>query len=337
MPGFREKFIHKLNRATRIAPGSTWQKLSGQKLVMPFYHTISDRSVPHIRHLYPIKTVEGFTSDLDFLLSNYNPISYADLQELTRKGEEPSKPSFLLSFDDGLSEFNDIIAPILLKKGVPAICFLNSAFIDNADLFFRYKASLLIEEISVNPDLTNQLNGIFDVDKNFKEQIRSVSYSDRAVLHKIADRIDFDYQAYLTHEKPYLTAIQIEKLISQGFHFGAHSIDHPEYQFIDYKEQLRQTKVSMDAVASRFNLNYRAFSFPFTDFNISKAFFDDIQKNGTVEISFGCAGHRKETLPNHYQRIAFEMGNLSGEQILNAELLYFMLKQPFGKNRIFRK
>ena len=337
MPGFREEFIYKVNKATRLASSSTWQKLSGQKLVMPFYHTISDRSLPHIRHLYPIKSVEHFTKDLDFLLSNYNPISYADLQELNAKGEEPSKPSFLLSFDDGLSEFHDIIAPILLKKGVPAICFLNSGFIDNADLFFRYKASLLIEEITANPDLINGLNGVFESTENIVKQIMGIGFADQAMLDTIASQINFDFQQYLTREKPYLTTNQIEKLISQGFHFGAHSIDHPEYQFIDYKEQLRQTQVSMDIVASRFNLNYRTFSFPFTDFNISKAFFDDIQKKGGVDISFGCAGHRKEALPNHYQRIAFEMGNLSGEQILNAELLYFMVKQPFGKNLILRK
>lgn len=337
MPGFREKFIQKSNKATRLAPGSAWQKLSGQKLIMPFYHTISDEPIPHIHNLYPIKSTKDFVKDLDFLLKHYKPISYADLQKLNRKGEQPSKPSFLLSFDDGLSEFSDVIAPILMQKGIPAICFLNSAFIDNADLFYRYKASLLIEEITANPKLKSQLNGIFQGDNNLSQDIKAVSYRDRAILDVIASRIDCDFGDFLNRQSPYLTSSQIEKLIAQGFHFGAHSIDHPEYQHIDYSEQLRQTKESMDSIASRFNLDYRAFSFPFTDFNISKRFFDEIYKNGTVEMSFGCSGQRKESFPKHYQRIAFEMEVLSGEQILNAELLYFILKQPFGKNRILRK
>ena len=36
-----------------------------------------------------------------------------------------------LTFDDGFRELHDVVAPILLRKGIPATFFVNSAFIDN--------------------------------------------------------------------------------------------------------------------------------------------------------------------------------------------------------------
>lgn len=41
----------------------------------------------------------------------------------------------------------DVILPILEAKGIPATFFINSGFIDNKDLFFRFKASFLIDEL----------------------------------------------------------------------------------------------------------------------------------------------------------------------------------------------
>jgi hypothetical protein len=36
--------------------------------------------------------------------------------------------------------------PILRRKGVPATVFVNSDFVDNQDLFFRFKAALIIDK-----------------------------------------------------------------------------------------------------------------------------------------------------------------------------------------------
>ena len=53
-----------------------------------------------------------------------------------------------LSFDDGLREIANEIAPLCRQVGVPATFFVNSASLDNRFLCFRNKASLLIEKLS---------------------------------------------------------------------------------------------------------------------------------------------------------------------------------------------
>lgn len=299
----------------------------GNLIVAPYYHAVSDQPLPHIRHLYRAKNIREFESDLDFLLKFYQPIDFHDyVRMLENPAKVKGKTPFLLSFDDGLREFYDTIAPILMRKGIPAICFLNSSFIDNKALFFRYKASLLIEKHGSN------------IDETTRQEILAVRYADKEQLDAMALELGLDFGAFLETEKPYLSSGQIEELIKKGFHFGAHSIDHPEYRFLSLQEQLVQTTKSVELVSNQFGLGYRLFSFPFTDYGVSKAFFDFVlQDKKVADLSFGCAGLKRDIHPRHIQRIAMEQNKLSAEEILRKEIFYFWLKIPFGKNRIHRQ
>ncbi len=325
------------NIGVNIIPPKFIQKLSNQRLILPFYHIISDEECPHIRHLYSVKGVQAFINDLDFLLKYYKPIHYNEFKELIYLKKQPEKPSFLLSFDDGLKEFHDIIAPILIKKGIPAICFLNSGFIDNKDLFYRYKASLLIDKITKNPKLNKCVSEQFKNSQNVIRSILSVKYQNKEILDEIAKLVEFDFKYFLSEHSPYLSRDQIQSLINQGFYFGTHSIDHPEYQYLDIKEQIRQTKESMQFIEEMFSLDYKIFSFPFTDYNVSRDFFTQIQRDEIADNTFGCAGQKKDSIANNFQRIPFEVSNHSAKKIHNAQLFYYLLKMPFGKNIIRRK
>lgn len=311
-------------------------------LIIPFYHIISDENVPHIRHLYSIKSVKRFMHDLDFLLKVFKPLDYIEFQELARNNKRPVKPSFFLTFDDGLKEFHDIIAPILIQKGIPAICFLNSDFIDNKDLFYRYKASLLIDYLVNNPKLISDKKVIDWVSthsnrtKDISKLFLSILYQNKNYLDDFATLINYNFKEYLSIHKPYLTSNQIHSLKNKGFFFGAHSIDHPEYRFIDFGEQIRQTKGSIESICARFSLDYKTFSFPFTDYKVSKQFFNKVYNDNIADISFGCAGQKKEIFSNHFQRISFEMDYLTAKEIYNSELLYFVFKAFLGKNIIKR-
>lgn len=121
--------------------------LSGQRLVLPFYHAVSDEELPHISALYPHKSVASFIKDLDTLLQYFEPIDLQQLIQLVQNKEQPRKPVFHLSFDDGLREVYEIVRPILLDKGIPATAFINTAFIDNKALFYRYGESLKTNNI----------------------------------------------------------------------------------------------------------------------------------------------------------------------------------------------
>ncbi len=343
MAGYRNIFLRLFRKPGALLPTRWLAACTGQRFIVPLYHTVSDNNPEHIRHLYPVKTVRQFTTDLDFLLKNYRPVNPTELENLLHHGISPKTNTFLLTFDDGLREFHDLIAPVLLQKGIPAICFLNSDFVDNKGLFFRYKASLLIgfferEKQQTQSDPVIQWLRQYAPDQqNIRSALLSVSYQNQGALDELATQVGVDFADYLVKQQPYLNSAQIVALKNQGFYFGAHSCDHPEYRFLSLEEQIHQTKTSVETLCKHFDLPYRTFAFPFTDYGVSGAFFQNLyQQAPVVTVSFGCAGLKTDAFPQHIQRIPFETGDLSAKEILNNEYLYFLLKALAGKNSIRR-
>lgn len=337
MLNLKQKLNFGINAASKLIPFGLLKYTSQQNLILPFYHSVSNSDIPHIKNLYHTKSASAFVQDLDFLLKHYQPIDYKQFCAVAKGDLVLKKPSFLLSFDDGLKEFDEIIAPILLQKGIPAICFLNSAFVDNKDLFFRYKASLILNEINKNSSLESEISLFFENDKPLKDNVLAVSFEQKNILDQIALSINFSFENYLKLQKPYLESAQIKKLIARGFYFGAHSVNHPEYQYISLVNQIAQTKESIDFVAQKFALDYRIFSFPFTDFNVSMRYFEALKNEKIADFTFGTAGQKKDIINTNFQRIAFENNKLSAQQILKKELLYYNLKALINKNTIQRK
>lgn len=314
----KNPFLH-----TRMAQRfslSTYMKWSGPRFIAPFYHVVSNEPLPHIRHLYRGKSAAEFERDLDVLLTHYRPISVEDLPIHSQKENR-----FLLSFDDGLRQFYEIAAPILWRKGVPCICFLNSAFIDNQALFYRFKQSLLIDS----------QHRISKKRLPLPEKILQTGYKDQALLDEWAQEAGIDFEDFLQKERPYMTTEEIRSLAQKGFHFGGHSIDHPLYSEITPEEQIRQTLVSSAQAAKLGGEGTQYFSFPFTDYGVPARFFSALQAK--VAYTFGTAGLKKDAVPNHLQRIPMEQGSLSAEEVLKNEYAYYLLKKPLFKNCINRK
>ena len=333
--------FYNLAKGFKFVPLQSLISVTRQNFILPFYHLVSDEQVIHIKNLYRVKSVKEFKDDLDFFLKYYKPVDFHGLIP----GSKIRDNSVLLSFDDGLREFYDVIAPILKQKGIPAVCFLNSGFIDNKKLFFRYKASILIEQLKISnlssakeKELKNwfQIKGL-GCDNHF-QSLLSVNYYNREFLDELAVFLDIDFSDYLRQYKPYLETGQIEELIAQGFHFGSHSIDHPFYAEIGEEEQLAQTKQSMDEIVSLFKLDYRLFSFPFSDHNVSKNFFEKVfdPVNPVADITFGTSGLKKDSCIRNKQRIPVEIEDYTAKEIVYGEYLYYICKAFFGKNVIKR-
>jgi peptidoglycan/xylan/chitin deacetylase (PgdA/CDA1 family) len=344
VPDLKKIVYNRYNIFKDILPLNFLVSVTKQKLILPCYHIISDRHLKHIVNLYKYKDVSSFKSDLDFFLRHYKPLGLFDLIKLVKDRSRPPTPSFFLSFDDGLKEFYNIIAPVLLEKGIPATCFLNSAFIDNKDMFFRYKESILIELINgINRKSTQWkvLKSWFSDNKmpvaSYKKQLLRIKYVRRDMLDELAGILNFSFSDYLEKEKPYLTGGQIKELIAKGFTFGAHSIDHPEYRFISFEEQIRQTLGSMDEVSSRFNLDYRIFAFPFTDYEVGRQFFDKINGDNTIDFTAGAAGMKRDSINNNVQRIPMDEYYLDAGDRIKIDYIYYLFKSVVNRNKITRR
>lgn len=319
----QHSFVNKYNFLSNKININTLIKHSGINVIMPFYHTVSNKHLAHIKHLYNYRNKTEFENELDFYLKHFSPISLSDL---INKNYKQNKTYFFLSFDDGLREVYDIIAPILLKKGIPATFFVNTSFIDNKILFNRFKASLVFDAYLKKNKINN--NAVNDID------ILNNKHSNTE-LDKLANMFNVDFDSYLKKQKPYLTTEQINTLLKQGFDIGSHSINHVKYNTLNLEEQITETTKSLEYLENNYGISNTAFSFPFTDFGVNLEFFNKIQNK--LNISFGTAGIKMDNAPNNFQRIPIEEFSINAERIVKAEYLYFILSKFVGKHRITRQ
>ena len=291
-------------------PFSLLVKSPDKPPLLPFYHLVNDSDHP-FQYNYNFPSVRRFREDLDFLLKYFTPISLEELYQ----GRIP-RNAFHLSFDDGLRQCFELAAPVLKEKGVPATFFVNPAFVDNSDLFHRYKAALLnktFEQAGVKTKL-------------------ETTYADLLSLDQIAEDIGVDWKEYLEKEQPYMTLEQLRKLDVEGFTIGAHSWDHPEFWLLDDMQQLEEIRESMEWLEANFSPPVKAFAFPFTDFGVSDKVFETMRAEKLCDISFGTAGLKFDDQPFHFQRLAMEISTAkSAKQILKDEYLSFHLKKLVNK------
>ena len=297
---------------------------SGKNLILPFYHAVSDEKCPHISNLYPVKKIQEFERELDFFQKNYEVINLDKLLNYVQNKTRPEKKSFFLSFDDGLKECYTVIAPILKERDIPAAFFINTGFVNNQDLFYRYKVSLLIEALKSS---------------NYSERISTndllkLTIHDTPKIDEIAKKLNVNFQEFLENEKPYMNWEEIKELYEQGFYIGAHSINHPYFYQISLEEQIRQTKESVNIVQEKLNLNYRIFSFPFTDFMVTTGFFNQIYTERICDVTFGTAGIKDDEFDNNLQRISMEKCTMDPATYIGKELFLYRLKKLMNKNRV---
>jgi peptidoglycan/xylan/chitin deacetylase (PgdA/CDA1 family) len=327
-----------------ISP-SALVRITGQYFLFPFYHTVSNTPLPHVNQVYNVRSLASFKKDLDFLTRHYQPVGLEELRAFRKGGRKLSKPCMFLTFDDGLSGIYDVIAPELLKRGIPAAFFINTDFIDNQDLFFRYKASLILDRL----EHTDYPQGVLENFQrrfhllragriNVRELVLGVTYRRRTELDEMAKLVDIDFKAFLKVKKPYLTSTQISELVQTGFYFGAHSKDHPLFKDLVQDDQVTQYRDSLTMIQQEFGLTYGLFSFPFTDDGVTSSFFNALSAEGMppLDTTFGTAGLKEDPVDFHFQRIPMEIKKLPASRILKGEYLYYLLKGLLGKDKISR-
>lgn len=325
--------IHKkiIQTIASYIPFSFLKNISDNNIIFPFYHSVSNEYLPHIANLYNVKTTKQFENDLDFFLKNYEAIDIYSISE----NNNFSKKKFILSFDDGLSQSINIIAPILLKKGIPAIFFINPYFIDNKELFYKFKISIIIDEISKNKEKLKIIENLFSTEKNIVNFLKKLDISDNKILDQIANYININFDDFLKIQKPYLSSNQIHQLQNHGFRIGAHSLNHPDFQRLNIEQQIFQTKESINFIQKNFREKLKLFAFPFSDYGVKKVFFEKIYSQNIADFTFATAGLKNDEFSRNFQRIPME-NNYSAKNSLKFELLYFALKKIINKNKIIR-
>lgn len=292
-------------------------------MLLPFfYHTVSDDVPAHVKHLYPVKSVKQFEDDLEFLLKNYEPFDPTNMAGW----KNLKKPKFLLTFDDGMKEVGEVIAPILLKKGVPAIFFVCKDFAQRKAVFHKHLLSLILDLSKDNPS----------INKFFFQSKTQSNQSEIELIQQYAKSLNIDTNP-LTYSNLYLSENEIQKLAEQGFLIGGHSLNHPDFSKINTEKGHLQITECMDWINQKFAPPVSTFAFPFADFFLKKAFFEELKKHTSAPLyTFGTSEGKTDIISNSIQRIDAEKGGAPIEFIIKNYRRKKLVRKLLGRNKLRR-
>ncbi|MFC2089432.1 polysaccharide deacetylase family protein [Bacteroidota bacterium] len=315
----------------------TYLRKSGLPAIFPFYHAVSNVELPHIKHLYASRTINQFEKDLDFLLENFQPLKMSEYLSGIIP-EDPKRLPMVLSFDDGLIQCYNEILPILLAKGVPAVFFLNNAFIDDMDLFFRFKVSLLVEKLEATTQAEKEKAAALLHCKipDIRRRLLGISYVEREITDQVAEKWGYSFSEYMKKHPVYLSSMHIRRMLDEGFEIGSHGIDHPMFSLLKKQITIDHIQASVQDLKIKYNLNYRYFAFPFTDQGVEDATIDHLFKRNIIDAGFGTAGLKDDLWPHYYQRIPMEQLGLDARKTLRSELNRRRYRLLAGRNNTER-
>lgn len=306
---------------------------------IPVYHTVSNDYLPHLKHIIQYKKEKEFEKDIDQLTKNFQFVTWEEFKDFRKGNFKPKKKIALLTFDDGYSEFYEIVVPMLERKGIYAMNFINPAYIDNKELMYRCKASIIIDKMSIISPTQMRLfakNNQSEVGiEKFEKIVLGISYQNRNQLDKIAEEFDINFKDYAQKNEPYMSLNQLHSVTERGFGISNHGFEHPLYHELKLKKQLENTEKA-SAFLEENKFISESFAFPFTDFKVNEEFFREIFARKNLFCTFGSAGLKWDCFEKNLQRIPMETGK-EANQILKEQIAYFKLKKIINRNTIQRK
>ncbi len=306
-------------------------------VLFPFAHIITDDPPAHVKHLFAVPNIARFKADLDFLCQQFRPLQIAELEQLPRlRDNKTLARAFILSFDDGMREIYDIIAPILRNKGIPAIFFLNSATIDNKRLMWRHKVSLLIDRSKQQSErIPPQIK--LRPGESLHAKLKALRFADENILDDVARFFEVDFDDYLRRCEPYLTTSQVLELSRAGFEFGSHSESHPYFYELTVEDQKKQIFASVDFI-QRLGLPCRYFAFPFHDSGVPTCVFRYMTDLGLI-LSFGTSEARVDPVAFSFQRFSIDARGAANPSIRHVlkELSVKSLARRVSRTEVIRR
>jgi len=293
-----------LETISRLVPSGCYPRLVQRDVIDFFWHAVSDDSMPHVRHLYPVVLTTDFEAALLYLKDNYTFINYHQLHDHIFNGVPLPSKAVHISFDDGYAECFTVVRPLLLKYEIPCTFFLTTSLIDNPILFYRNKQSLCVEQMKASSnklqvssfdDLTDSSPAPPSTLSGLISWIKNLRLPDEALIDEICERLEVDWRTFLVEKQPYLTKTQIQQMRADGFTIGAHTLTHRKLMDLPSEEIETEIATSCRIVGEIAGQEIVPFSFPHSAWGLDRSQLADIRtRHPKIGLLFDTKGLRKD-------------------------------------------
>jgi peptidoglycan/xylan/chitin deacetylase (PgdA/CDA1 family) len=269
-----------------VRQGRLFEALIPRRVIGFCYHTVSDRPLPHVQNLYRCKSAAQFRRDLEYIDRRYRVIGYGDLgiADTSARG----KPCAVITFDDGLVECHDVIRPILLELGMPAIFFITSDFVDNRALFYRQKVALAIDAYTaLAPVAATAIRRSAEAafrwpelsPPEFLARLKAADWKDEPAIDATCALLGIDIEAFLRDIRPYMSRAQVRSLAADGFTIGAHGTAHHLMGAMTASEARAEILAACAATAAIVPAPVVPFAFPFNGRGVDRGMLQALRQS----------------------------------------------------------
>ncbi len=225
------------------------------------FHNISPTDSPFTKGINVRTTPEEFEAALRFLTAYYTPV-YLDQVLSDSNGRSLPPRAVLVTFDDAYASVAELALPLCRQYGVPAVFFVNAAFLDNqrlaADNLVCYVANVQgMKIINAAARAVRNTHGreLYSLGHVFTSFLPSLTLSEReAFLEQLRQLGKIDDQHLAAKASLYLSRAQVRALGSCDFEIGNHTYSHVHCRSLsqaDFAKEIDANKVELEALSGK--------------------------------------------------------------------------------------
>ena len=234
------------------------------------FHNISPKKSPFTVGMNVTTAPEDFEATLRFLTTYYTPVSLEDVLSDGDGRGLPGRP-VLVTFDDAYASVAQYAAPLCKHYGVPAVFFVNAAFVgnqrlapDNLICYVAATSGLANVNAAVRAVAGHENQTVHTLSEVFDIFLPSISLSERAIfLEALAEETGVDESAMAMDAQLYLTRKHLFELRAFNFEIGNHTYSHPHCRMVSEDEftlEVDQNKADLESMCGT---KVRSFSVPY--------------------------------------------------------------------------
>ena len=229
-----------------------------------------------------------FAAQLDRLCADLEPVDWQLLDDWYHGRANLPERSFLLTFDDGLIDHADVVAPILERRGLRGVFLVSTESIVERRPAPAHQLHALLSALGADPlhemvlarlaDVSNDRWHLTQADRSRVDSIYHYESPVRAEIkylihYKLSSDLRDDVLGLLcaAHLGPatllasrwYLTIDQLRDLQSAGHTIGGHGHRHEPYARLTPIQQQHDAIRSIGLLTEHLGAGSRPFSYPF--------------------------------------------------------------------------
>jgi len=245
-------------------------RISVDSLRCVVFHNITKDSSPFTDGINVSITPQRFEAALRYLKEHYNPVHLEDVLTHGNGTGLPPRP-LLITFDDAYASVVESAASLCLKYNVPAVFFINGAFIDNQQLspdnlvcYIANVYGMNIINAAIHAISASDIAELRHVSDVFAYYLPNISLDTRKIfLDSLQTMSGINGNKIARKENLYLTRKQLRCMKNYGFEIGNHTYSHTYCRSYTMTQLVSEVDINKQKLEALSGTVVRSFSVPY--------------------------------------------------------------------------